>query len=147
MALRIIKCSTAEDAQAVLQGVVKTKKIDAGLYGLVGKTLTFTQPTGATCTFVAGARSDGFLTFAEISAQLKTAIANLTVGQKDGAMWLRSMNTNGVTITGGTARADLGLQADGTTRGAVYAAPGGAAPVLVTCYYAEGAHVLVVDDA
>lgn len=145
MALRIIKCSTAEDAQAVLQGVVKTKKIDAGLYGLVGKTLIFTQPTGATCTFVAGARSDGFLTFAEIADQLKAAIADLTIGQKDGAMYLRSTTASGVEITDGTARADFGIS--GTARGMVYGPPDGDAPRFVHAYATSDAHVLIVDEA
>lgn len=145
MTIQIIKCGTAEDAQAILQGVVRTKKINAGLSGLVGKTLIFAQPTAVTVTFVAGADSQGFLTFAEIAAQLTAGVAQLTIGQREGALLLRSTNADGVSITGGTARTALGFQADGTTTGLVYNKPGGVAPDLISVYYAEGCHVLVLE--
>ena len=145
--LRVIKCSNIDELQAVLRGSLKTRQIDAGLYGLVGKTLVFTVPAAATCTFVAGSHDEqhnGYLTVAEIISQLTTAITGLKVGTKDRALVLSS--ATGVTITGGTARDLFGLNANGTSQVAPYAAPGGAAPAMVTAYFAEGSHVLIVNE-
>ena len=144
MALRVIKCSSIDELQAILQGAVKLKPILRGVYGLIGKTLEFTLPAEETVTFVKGASNDGFLTFKEIADQLKEAVTGLAVSQKDGAMYLRS--DSGVEITGGTARADFGFS--GTAKGVVYGPPDSeTAPRFIHAYAVGDAHVLIVEEA
>lgn len=148
MALRVQKFATIEDLQAFLRGVVRTRKLNGPVMGLVGLTLIFSQPTAATCTFVAGADASGLtLTFKEICDQLKSAVTDLTVDQKEGAILLRSSNADGVTITGGTARTLLGLQTGANSVGTIINPAGGSAPTYVNSYFCGDSHVLVYSDS
>lgn len=147
MSLRVYKFRSVDEMELHLRGgVVGGKKIMPGLYGLVGLTLIFAQPDAETCTFVAGARSDGFLTFAEIKSQIEGAIDDLTVTQKDSFLVLIPETSAGVEITGGTARPLFGFSLASPIKTVVYAASG-AAPSYVDSYFAEGSLVLVVDEA
>lgn len=66
-------------------GLVGGVKTSAPFDGLIGQTITFSNPAGA-CTFVAGTGVSGQLRFAEVKLQLEAAIANLLVETTDNAL-------------------------------------------------------------
>lgn len=122
-----------------LNGGLMGCNIQNGIRDLQGKTVIFTAPAGATCTF--GAPSNGaYHTLQEIKTALEAAIAGLAVAQKDGKLTLKG--STGVTITGGTANKLLGFGAAASAK--VYNAPGGAAPVFVSSFADPGSLYLVV---
>lgn len=102
-----------------------------GFRGIVGKVLQFTSPVG-TCTFVAGASPDGFLTFKEVKTQLEAAVAGLLVLQFGGKIcFIQSTPTTGTVLKGGVANncnAAFGFSAPNNSTGIVYGSPYGDTP-------------------
>lgn len=146
MAIKIYKFQETPEMELHLNGGLMLGNIKAGVPSLEGKTLQFVQPTAVTHTFAAP--PNGFAhTLEDIRAELEAAVGNLNVYQKDGKLVLQSTNANGVEITGGTARALLGLGADSSVKARVYNPPGGAAPAYIESYaLAGGTMVLVVQE-
>ena len=145
---KVYKFRDISELESHLQGAIVGGSVVNGFTGLENKTLVFTQPAAATCTFTAGA-TPGFHTFAEVVTQLEAAVAGLRVSQKENRLRLKQDTPtpgNGVIITGGTARSVLGLSSTATSTGIVYNAPGGASPAYVHTYYDGQAHVLVVTE-
>jgi len=67
-----------------------------------------------------------------ISPELVTGVAVVVPRFKDGAIeMVEAVPTNGISLTGGTARAPLGMSGS-TVTNVVYSAPGGSAPSFVT---------------
>lgn len=115
---------------------------------LVGKTLVFTEPTSATCTFTQGADSAGRLKPAEVKAQIESAIAGTRVRFIQGKIAIvESTPAQGVSISStSTALAQLGFGTGVATVGKVYGSPyvaSPAAPYFVQAYITnDGAHVV-----
>lgn len=110
--------------------------------GLVGKTITFSAPAGS-CTFTQPATTDsGFMRFADVKAQLETAISGLKVDcagkkiffyQSSGAAAcaLAAVNEGG--------RVPLGLPNNEAVSGVFLNPPGGSVPALVSVIPEHGA--------
>lgn len=107
-----------------------------GVYGLVGKTLKFKQPSVATVTFVLSTDPNNTdpsrLTYKDIKSQIETAIAAVSAQQ-----FLRRLKlieaapSSGVTIDKtGTANTLLGFDKNVDTIGTKYGPVGGSAPCL-----------------
>lgn len=147
--MAVIKLREFQTAWAVemhLQGGVPVNPREGALIsGVVGKTLIFSKPVAATCTFVAGTNQidPTALSIQEIKAQLEAAIAGLKMKNHDKQFFLVESSPtfgNGVTITGGTAREFFGFS--GILSGVVYQASGGA-PQWLSSYGGMNSHVLV----
>jgi hypothetical protein len=100
-------------------------------------------------TFTAGSANYNFLTFAEVKAQIEASVAGLLVLQDAGELvFIESTPTNGVSITGGTGAAIVGITA--TAQSSVFSYPDGvSAPTLpfwVSTYYDGGYHVLITQE-
>jgi len=79
-------------------GIVGGVKISEVFSGLIGLTITFSNPAGA-CTFVAGTGVSGQLRFTEVKAQMEAAIANLKVDTTDNAMFAFLHATDGQSVS------------------------------------------------
>jgi hypothetical protein len=135
-------------------GITAGRDPRKGYTGIVGKTLVFTQPVGVTVTFVAGASAQvdpTGLSFAEVAAQIKAAIAGVEVLQiGDQLVLIETTPSTGVTITNaGTANVILGFNSGGNV-GKVFKYPDGVNPAVVPhwvqAYSLNGYHVLVVRE-
>jgi len=85
MAFRVYKFRDIFEFEHHLNGGVIACSVRNGIAGLEGKTLQFTKPTAATCTF--GSPSNGLVhSFADIKSQIESAVSGLLVFQKDGAL-------------------------------------------------------------
>lgn len=122
-----------------------------GIYGLVGKTLKFTQPSSVTVTFVASTDPNNpdplRLTYKDIKARIETAIAAVSVQQYMRKLVLIEVTpANGVTIDKtGTANALLGFDKNHNTVGTKYGPIGGSAPCLQGMYSTnDNMHVIGV---
>lgn len=134
MPLLIRKFAELQMINTLLRGGIRGGRlIDSGIYGLDGQTLVFTAPA-ITITFATTPSGEQqVLTRKEILDQINTGALDgwakfadglLTVVDPAGATAVDLANTS-------TALAAFGFDADGAT-GVVYAAPGGAAPALVS---------------
>jgi len=150
--LRVRKFSTIDELELFLQGaVLGSKQVPALYYGIVGKTLIFSQPTAATVTFttVSNSIDPSALSFAEVKAQLEAGIADLTVRQIKGTLALVETTPTvgkGVNITGGTGRNELGLSESAAHVGKVYSSDGATVPYFVQAYATDNSHVLVTQE-
>jgi hypothetical protein len=137
--IKVRKFSDIAEAEQFLNGaLVSGVDVQRGL-PLVGKTLIFTAPAAATCTFVQANvasvtvtdRDSYNLLFVDIKAQLEAAIAGLKVYEKNGKIILMETTpASGVAITGaGTANAMLGFAAAARAT-KVYTGPYVAAPAV-----------------
>ena len=142
MPLYARKVSTASELEFFLQGGIRGDEVlnnstyVIGLYGLVGKTVTFQSPGGAV-TFSQGAYKDGFLTFVEIKKQIETAIPTVLVSLCGMSIAIKGRSNIPVSIGSSSAeegRTLLGFDggAGGYVSGKVYNAPGGALPRLIS---------------
>jgi hypothetical protein len=150
--IKYYKVRDIAEAQNFLNGALLSgKRADAGL-PLVGKTMTFTAPAAATCTFTAAGVTDReptLLLLKDIKAQLEAQVAGLKVYEKDGILILiETTPSAGINLTGGTALPLLGMTAKQTkvyTSGLITAPP--VKPYLITCYAQnDNSHILVVDE-
>ena len=107
-----------------------------GVYGLVGKTFKLSTPGPHTVTFVAGASTDGRLTFGEIKTQLETVATDVTISNFKGHLVIREKTPSaGVTVDHtGTATALLGFDPTADAVGTLYGGMGSAAPSLQGAY-------------
>lgn len=155
--LRVRKFSTIDELELFLQGAVtSTKKLPDRYTAVVGKTLIFTKPTSVTATFttVNNQVDPSSLSFQEVKSQLETQVTGLTVRQRGGQLVLIQTTPvvgGGVTITGGTGRAELGLGENSTEAGKVYDAQNGATaptvPFVVQAYMSsDNSHVLITQE-
>lgn len=107
-----------------------------GVYGLVGKTLKFTQPSAVTVTFVVSPDPNSTdperLTFKDIKSQVELAIADVSVQQCMRKLVLvEVVPANGITIDKtGTANPLLGFDKNNDTVGTKYGGIGETAPCL-----------------
>ena len=112
-------------------GIVGGVKTSSPFTGLIGETVTFSNPAGA-CTFVAGAGVSGQLRFAEVKAQLEAAIANLQVDTTDNAMISFLHKTDGQEVSLAAApevaRGILGLPYNEAISGLYLNPPDGVKP-------------------
>jgi len=131
--LRVKKINGLEELNTFLRGgILGGKKFEgSALYGLHGLTLVFTSPAASTVTFATpGSSSQEALSLKDVVAQINAVVAGIA-RMHDGRLLLQHSSTK-ITITGAsTALTALGFDATGVT-GTVYAAPGGAAPALVS---------------
>jgi len=77
----IQKYSTVVEANFKIQGgLIGGVRTEAGFAGLVGLTLTFSNPSGV-CTFVLGGSTSGRLSFLEVKTQIESTpgLSNLVV--------------------------------------------------------------------
>lgn len=151
--MKVYKIREIDEVALFLEGGIlgasfgQNREGPPGLQGLVGLTLTFTNPVGS-CTFVQGADPSGLLTFGEIHNQIEAAVPAVRVKQLSGRLALIEVApTTGIAITGNVATAILGFDATGATSGKVYASPFSAAPpvppYLVQAYSTnDNVHVL-----
>lgn len=123
---RIRKFQTIDQVQAFLNGGIQGSKLTTAqsfgrepqlgpqAQGLVGATLTFTEPSSITVTFQASSISGGSanggnnpdpntLLFADIKKQIEAALATVIVSMADGALLIQEVTPNhGVTIQAGS---------------------------------------------
>jgi len=129
-----------------------------GIYGLVGKTLKFTSPSGVTVTFAASSGTGGsadpakavdarnpdpsVLVLADIKAQIEAAIATVRVSSYKGRLVLIEVTpTSGIALDKtGTANALLGVDAAVNTVGKIYAPPPSATPPCWTWHSIDGSN-------
>lgn len=149
MALLVRKISEITRVNALLRGgIFGSVDLRKGLvYGLHGKTLIFTAPA-ATVTFTTpnSSAQDG-LTLSAILEQINDVAAlDGWVKAYEGA--LLAVDPAGSTAVvldkDGTANTIFGFQKNVDTAGVVYAAPGGAAPALVSVDPIQYADLYVV---
>ena len=109
------------------------------------RSIIFTSPVGETVTFNSGGAQVP-LSIPAALAQITTQTTGVVVGLLDGRLTLiEATPTNGVAITGaGTANSLLGLGADA---GAVYAAPGDAAPDFLQLVRGLSTYLVVTEDS
>lgn len=141
---RVRKFRTIDEVQPFLNGAVQGSKLQSaygppgnnapGVQSLVGKTFITSAPGPAgTCTFVASSGSNpdpNILLFSDIAAQIKSAIAGLSVTLADSMLLLQeSTPANGVTVSKtGTANTLLGFDTATDTVGKFYLPIGAATP-------------------
>jgi hypothetical protein len=149
MALRIHKFATIEEAQLFLRGGISGKDVTKGVYGLIGKTLTFTSPAdNVTFTAHADTTRDGFLlTHKDIKTQIETAIPTLKVKQVCGRIAFEEATPSaGVALedTATEAKNILGFDNNEASVGKVVA-PTSAGPVpYFVGYESDGTfHVII----
>jgi hypothetical protein len=121
-----------------------------GVYGLVGKTLKFIQPSATTVLFVASADPNNpdpnRLTYKDIKEQVEAAIGAVSVQQRMRKLVLiEATPTNGVTIDKtGTANPFLGFDKNTDTVGTKYGSIGGTAPSLQNIQVSDSVIVVTV---
>ena len=121
-----------------------------GYWDLVGKQLKFLQPSVSTVTFTAVPGNPiGFLSFANVKAQVEAAVAGLNVyADGDALVFAESTPTNGVELNTSTGLAIGGFAAGDKSR--VYSYPDGAAaavaPHYVAAYPVDSFHILIVKE-
>lgn len=130
--------------------VIKGGEGNYGVYGLVGKTLKFTQPSAATVTFVASTDPNNpdpsRLTYKDIKGQVEVAIGAVSVQQyMRKLVFIEVTPANGVTIDKtGTANALLGFDKSADTVGTKYGSIGGTAPSLQNIQVSDSVIVVTV---
>jgi hypothetical protein len=137
------KFNTILEANYWCKGAISGGAHPAGNFvGLVGTTVTFATPAGS-CTFTQPAGTTaGFMRFADVKAQLETAITNLKVECADRKIFF--YHSNGTTpcalaAINETGRVPLGLPNNEAISGTILNAPGGAVPALVSVIPENGA--------
>lgn len=149
---RIYKFSDINEAQAFLNGSLIGAEIQAGVVGLVGKTLTFTSPAFAV-TFAAISpaptdRDPYVLRLKDIKAQVEAANADILVQTLGGRIvFVEKVPTNGTTLSGNDepAKALLGFDRNNAVAAKFYRPMGisGGPPNYVWVYSVnESTHVL-----
>lgn len=115
MAFRVKKFSNISEFEWFLRGGIIGAVVNLstgtppGLWGLVGQTVTFTVPADSV-TFVLGADPNGFLTPAEIKAQMEAAIAGIVVSfSRNRLSIIESTPTNGIDIGSAAAEPARGI--------------------------------------
>jgi hypothetical protein len=137
-----LKFSSIPESNNWFRGGITSGADPAGSFALVGKTITFSAPAGS-CTFTQPANTpQGLLNFSDVKTQLEAAIAGLKVDC--GAKKLFFYQSSGTAVVAlaavnETGRVPLGLPNNEAMTGTLAAAPGGAAPALVSVTPAEGA--------
>lgn len=151
--IRVRKFSDIAELELFLQGgIIGSAQVPTLFYGLVGKTIVFAKPTAATVTFTTGSNKidPSALTFAQVKAQLEAGVTGLLVRQVNGHMVLVESTPTvgkGVSITGGTGRAELGLTEGATITGKVYSSDGTTVPYFIHAYASnDNSHVLVTQE-
>lgn len=157
---RVHKFTNLQQVQTFLNGGVISARIPqeygglSGLYGLVGKTLSFLSPgPSGTVTFALSSGSNpdpSVLLFSDIKQQVEGAVTGLRVGSHEGCLvFIEQDPSAGVVISGPgdatDARPVLGLDRATDSVGKVYtpaAISGGQAPFYVGSASADGAHIL-----
>jgi hypothetical protein len=138
--ITVHRMSSATELNVFLQGGIlgSTLPTEANqlIDGLIGKTLVFSKPSVKTVTFAAMPDPDDErqLYLLEALAQIRTAFAGAVnaVSYQGRLLIVEAVPAQTVVLGGtGTANAMLGLHASGLT-GRLYAAPGGAAPALIS---------------
>ena len=130
--------------------VIKGTEGNYGVYGLVGKTLKFTQPSAVTVTFVASVDPNSSdperLTYKDIKAQVEAGIPAVLVQQHMRRLVLiEATPTNGVTIDKtGTANTLLGFDKNADTIGTKYGPIGAAAPCLQNIQVSDSVNTVTV---
>lgn len=129
--ITIQKYGTVSEANFKIRGgLIGGVKSSAPFSGLIGETITFSNPVGA-CTFVAGTGISGQLRFAEVKAQLEAAIANLKVETSDNAIaFLHATDGQIVSLAAlaEPARTTLGLPYNEAIAGVYLNPPDGVKP-------------------
>jgi len=148
--LRVRKITTINRVELFLQGAIfGGNDLRGQVAGLVGNTITFAKPAAASCAFVAGANA-GYLTAAEIKAQLEAAITGLKVKFLEGRIVLiETSPSGGVQLGGGVqiAKTLLGFAKNSTEAGRVYNPPDGAAPRLISVSPdMSNSHVIITEE-
>lgn len=151
MPLLVRRFSSLQNVNLVLRGGVyasKTLDLDKGkLFGLHNLTITLTSPGAATVTF--SDPNDEGLDLKAVAAAIAAQAAGVSAGfSREGTQFrlflVESSPSSGVAISGGTALPVFGLP---VTSGAVYNAPGGASPSLVSVGDNDGFFTLVTNEA
>lgn len=152
MPLNFRKFNSVDDVTLFLKGHIiggtDLNRTPNALY-LHGKTLIFNTP-GATVTFAASpTNAQVSLTLQQIKAQIEAQAAGVTAKFNKGRLEL--FVTAGTLInldSAGTANGLLGFDTAADTASVVYAAPGAAAPALVSIVpdVSSNAYMVVVND-
>ncbi len=113
-----------EEVQLYLNGaVICGRSLSAGLYGLVGETMTFTRPAFSVTFAAVPGRVDGLLLGKEIKTQIEAASVHIEVLLLGGRpVFIEKVPTQGVALDPAlteTARTIFGLPATGTCEGRV----------------------------
>lgn len=133
MAFKVHTFATPNEVEFFLNGGVVGGKSVVGIggkvLGLHGTTLVFNSPAG-TVTF-SDATGAG-LTYQQVKAAIEAVHATVTVSFDHGR--IRLVDSGGAVSLDktGTANTIFGFSTGSDTVGVAYAAPGGAAPALVT---------------
>lgn len=126
MALKTYKFNSLDEMNRFLVGTLVGRPLGGSVvYGLVGTKVKFAQPSAAQHTFVAGARTDGGLTLAEVKSQLEGAVGDLVVTQVNGGIAFTSSSDAGVELVEPDApkgHALLGFSDEGAAKTLVYGA-------------------------
>lgn len=141
-ALNIIKFRNYIEANHVMRGGIVGGPVSVtGIAGLVGATLTFTNPSGNKMFTQPAGSPSGVITFKDIKSQLEAAVANLKVELIADCIAFRHASGTAVTLGSANepARTKLGMPNNTAINGKVYNPPGGAAPACSISTPVKGA--------
>ena len=128
---RVYKFQDINEVQFFLNGGLLGGDVKGGVYGLVGKRLTFSSPSfhvDFTAVTPAPTTRDPYtLLFPDIKAQVEAANASILVSQLGGRIvFIEKTPTNGVALASNdeAAKALLGFDKNSPSVGKVYSPPG-----------------------
>jgi hypothetical protein len=151
--LKVQEFGSLEEVNHFLQGgiiVGRDLRKSAGGIFVHGLTLAFTSPVAETVTFDAGAGAtiQVPLTLAQVLEQIADQTTGVVARLIQGRLALiEATPTSGVAVTGaGTANAELGI-GNAAVAGTLFAAPGDAAPSLVSVLPGVSTYIVTTEPS